>query len=68
MQRKQRNYKMLWIYSLLMIVLGIVFTINLRFIKPIGYSLLGVGFVIMVISLVKWKDRRVDDDGTIHID
>ncbi|MFO7668675.1 MAG: hypothetical protein R6W31_03365 [Bacteroidales bacterium] len=60
-QKKPRNYKNLWLLSLILLVIGIVLTINLAMIRPLGYVLLGVGGIGMIWSLSnkdKWDDRE----------
>lgn len=51
--------------SLCLIVLGIVLTINLAMIRPVGFVLLGVGGFGLIWSLTnmdKWKDKDGKDD------
>ena len=59
-QQKPRNYKNLWLLSISLIAIGVVLTINLSMIRPLGYALLGIGGFGMIWSLSK-KDRW--DDG-----
>jgi hypothetical protein len=64
-QKKQRDYRSLWIISLIIIVLGVVFTIRLAMIRPLGFVLLGVGGFGLIWALAnmdKWKDRQDKDD------
>ena len=64
-QKKPRDYRSLWIISLLVLVIGIIFTVNLSMIRPIGFVLLGVGGIGMVWSLAnmdQWKDKKDRDD------
>ena len=64
-QKKQRDYRSLWIISMAVLVLGIVLTINLAMIRPLGYLLLGVGGIGLIWSLSnmdKWKDKQDKDD------
>jgi predicted exporter len=63
-EKKQKDYKSLWIASLLIIALGLLFTFRLAMIRPLGFLLLGVGGVMLVVSLInmnKWRDR--EDQG-----
>jgi hypothetical protein len=60
-QKKPRNYKSLWLLSLILLVIGILLTINLAMIRPLGFVLLGVGGIGMIWSLSnkdKWDDRE----------
>jgi len=64
-QKKTPDYRTLWIISMALLVLGILFTFNMALIRPVGFALLGVGGVMLVISLAnmdKWKDRKDRDD------
>ncbi len=64
-QKKPRDYRSLWLISLCLIVLGIVLTINLAMIRPVGFVLLGVGGFGLIWSLTnmdKWKDKDGKDD------
>jgi len=64
-QKKSPDYRTLWIVSMVLLVLGIVFTFNLALIRPVGFALLGVGGVMLVISLAnmdKWKDKKDRDE------
>ncbi len=64
-QRKPRDYKSLWIISMFILAIGIVLTINLAMIRPVGFVLLGVGGFGLVWSLTnmdKWKDKKDKDD------
>ena len=59
-QKKPRNYKSLWLLSLSLLVIGIILTINLSMIRPVGFVLLGVGGFGMIWSLSNkkgWEDR-----------
>jgi len=59
-QKKPRDYRSLWIISLFLIAIGIVLTINLAMIRPVGFVLLGVGGFGLIWSLAnmdKWKDK-----------
>jgi len=67
-QKKPRDYRSMWVISMVLLGLGIVLTINLAMIRPAGFVLLGIGGVGLVISLSnmdKWKDRK-DKDNTRH--
>ena len=64
-QKKTPDYRTLWIISMVLLGLGIVLTINLAMIRSLGFALLGVGGVMLVISLAnmdKWKDKKGKDD------
>ena len=64
-QKKPRDYRSLWIISVVILVLGIILTINLALIRPLGYLLLGVGGFGLIWSLAKmdkWKDNQDKDD------
>jgi hypothetical protein len=64
-QKKTPDYRTLWIISMALLVLGILFTFNMALIRPVGFALLGVGGVMLVISLAnmdKWKDKKDRDD------
>jgi hypothetical protein len=64
-QKKPRNYKSLWLLSLFLLVIGIILTINLAMIRPLGYILLGVGGFGMIWSLSNkkgWDDREDPND------
>ena len=59
-QQKPRNFKSLWLLSIALIAIGVVLTINLSMIRPVGFVLLGIGGFGMIWSLSN-KDRW--DDG-----
>ena len=64
-QKKPRDYKSLWIISMLILAIGIVLTINLAMIRPVGFVLLGVGGFGLIWSLTnmdKWKDKNDGSD------
>jgi len=64
-QKKPRDYRRLWIVSLGLLVIGIIFTINLSMIRPVGFTLLGIGGIGIIVSLAnmdKWKDKKDRDD------
>lgn len=47
--------------SLIILVIGILFTMRLAMIRPIGYVLLGIGGIGMIWSLSnkdKWDDKE----------
>lgn len=64
-QRKPRDYRSLWLISMAIIAIGVVLTINLAMIRPLGYVLLGVGGIGLVLSLSRMKDRQ-DQDNRRH--
>ena len=64
-EKKPRDYKSLWIISMFILAIGIVLTINLAIIRPVGFVLLGVGGFGLVWSLTnmdKWKDKNDKGD------
>ena len=64
-QKKPRDYRSLWIISMALIAIGVVLTINLAMIRPVGFVLLGIGAIGLIWSLSnmdKWKDKRDKDD------
>ena len=64
-EKKRRDYKSLWIISMFILAIGIVLTINLAIIRPVGFVLLGVGGFGLVWSLTnmdKWKDKNEGGD------
>lgn len=64
-EKKPRDYQRLWIISMFLLVIGIVLTINLALIRPLGYALLGVGGFGLVWSLShmdKGKDTNDRND------
>ncbi len=67
-QKKPRNYRSMWVISMALIAIGIVLTINLAIIRPLGYVLLGIGGIGLVLSLRNmdsWKDKG-DKDNPSH--
>ena len=67
-QRKPRDYRVMWAISIVLLVIGILLTINLAMIRPVGFVLLGIGGIGLVISLTnmdKWKDKK-EKDNTRH--
>ncbi|MCK5067285.1 MAG: hypothetical protein KAR16_07600 [Bacteroidales bacterium] len=64
-QKKPRDYRSMWIVSMVLLVLGIVLTINLAIIRPVGFVLLGIGGIGLILSLSnmdKWKDKKDKDE------
>lgn len=64
-QKKRPDYRTLWLISVVILVLGILLTINLAILRPAGFAFLGVGGVMLVISLAnmdKWKDKKDKDN------
>ena len=64
-EKKPRDYRSLWLVSLLVLLIGIILTINLALIRPLGFSLLAVGGIGMVWSLAnmdKWKNKKDRDE------
>lgn len=64
-QKKPRDFKSLWVISMALIAIGIVLTLNLAMIRPVGFILLGVGGIGLIWSLTnldKWKDGKDQDD------
>lgn len=67
-QKKPRDYRAMWVVSIVILVLGILLTMRLALLRPLGYALLGVGGVMLVISLANmdtWKDKK-EKDNTRH--
>ncbi len=64
-QKKPRDYRSMWIISMALLAIGIVLTINLAMIRPLGFILLGVGGIGLIWSLTnmdKWKDKKAKDN------
>lgn len=64
-QKKPRDYRAMWAVSMVLLGIGILLTISLAMIRPLGYALLGIGGVGLVISLTnmdKWKDKSNKDN------
>ena len=64
-QKKSRSSKTIWLVSIALIAIGVVFTINLAMIRPLGYVLLGVGGIGLIWSLSNkkgWEDRNDPND------
>ncbi len=60
-QQKPRNFKSLWLLSISLIAIGVVLTINLSMIRPVGFVLLGIGGFGMIWSLSnkdRWDDKE----------
>ena len=67
-QRKPRDYRAMWAISMVLLIIGILLTINMAMIRPVGFVLLGIGGIGLVVSLTnmdKWKDKK-DKDNTRH--
>jgi hypothetical protein len=67
-QKKPRDYRAMWAVSMTLLGIGVLLTISLAMIRPLGFALLGVGGVGLVISLTnmdKWKDKN-EKDNTRH--
>ncbi len=67
-QKKPRDYRSMWIISMALLAIGIVLTINLAMIRPLGFILLGVGGIGLIWSLTnmdKWKNKK-DKDNPRH--
>lgn len=64
-QKKPRDYRAMWAISMVLLGVGILLTISLALIRPLGYALLGIGGIGLVISLRNmdsWKDKKDKDD------
>jgi hypothetical protein len=64
-QKKPRDYRAMWAISIVLLIIGILLTARLAMIRPVGFVLLGIGGVGLVISLTnmdKWKDKKGKDD------
>ncbi len=67
-EKKPRDYRAMWAISIVLLVIGIVLTIRLSMIRPLGYVLLGIGGIGLIISLRNmdtWKDKK-NKDNTRH--
>jgi len=63
-QKKQRDYRTLWLISIFILIIGILLTVRLALLRPLGFALLGVGGFGLVWSLAnmdKWKDKNGPD-------
>ena len=68
-QKQPTDYRTLWIVSIVLLVIGILLTIRLVMLRYVGFALLGVGGVMLVISLAnmdKWKDKKDKDKDYRH--
>lgn len=54
-QKKNRDYKGLWILSIFILAIGIVLTIELSMIRALGFVLLGVGGFGLIWSLTNME-------------
>ena len=67
-QKKPRDYRSLWVVSIVLLAVGILLTMRLVLLRPLGFALLGIGGVMLVISLANmdtWKDKK-EKDNTRH--
>ncbi len=67
-QKKPRDYRAMWAISMALLIIGILLTIKMAMIRPVGFALLGIGGIGLVVSLTnmdKWKDKK-DKDNTRH--
>lgn len=69
--KKQRDYRSMWIISVALLAIGILLTINMAMIRPLGFVLLGVGGFGLIWSLSNmdnWKDKKdkKDKNDQIH--
>ena len=67
-QKKPRDYRAMWAISIVLLIIGILLTIRMAMIRPVGFALLGIGGIGLVVSLTnmdKWKDKK-DKDNTRH--
>jgi 1,4-dihydroxy-2-naphthoate octaprenyltransferase len=60
--KKPRSSKSLWLLSIALIAIGIVLTINLSMIRPVGFVLLGIGGIGMIRSLTNKEGWDDDED------
>jgi hypothetical protein len=68
-QKKPTDYRTLWIISIVLLAIGILLTIRLAMLRYVGFALLGIGGVMLVISLAnmdKWKDKKDKDKDYRH--
>ena len=68
-QKQPTDYRTLWIVSIVLLAMGILLTIRLAMLRSVGFALLGVGGVMLVISLAnmdKWKDKKDKDKDFRH--
>jgi len=55
----------MWAVSMALLAIGILLTISLALIRPLGYALLGIGGIGLVVSLTnmdRWNDKNQRDD------
>ena len=55
----------MWVVSMALLAIGILLTISLALIRPLGYALLGIGGIGLVVSLTnmdRWNDKSKRDD------
>jgi hypothetical protein len=67
-QKKPCDYRAMWAISMVLLGIGVLLTISLAMIRPLGFALLGVGGVGLIISLTnmdRWKDKD-EKDNTRH--
>ena len=67
-QKKPRDYRAMWAISIVLLIIGILLTIRMAMIRPVGFALLGIGGIGLVVSLTnmdKWKDKK-GKDNTRH--
>ncbi len=60
-QKKPRSPKTIWLISIALIAMGVISTIRLAMIRPLGYALLAVGGIGLIWSLSKkdgWDDKN----------
>lgn len=68
-QKQPTDYRTLWIVSIVLLILGILLTIRLVMLRYLGFALLGVGGVMLVVSLAnmdKWKEKKDKDKDYRH--
>ena len=68
-QKKPPDYRTLWLISIVILLMGILLTFRLAMLRYLGFALLGVGGVMLVISLAnmdKWKDKKDKDKDYRH--
>ena len=64
-QKKPRDYRTMWAVRMVLLAIGILLTISLALIRPLGYALLGIGGIGLVVSLTnmdRWNDKSKRDD------
>ena len=68
-QKQPTDYRKLWIVSIVLLAIGILLTVRLAMLRYLGFALLGVGGVMLVISLAnmdKWKEKKDKDTDFRH--